>query len=323
MDKRTATVLGILFGGLFLLFFAFLVLAWSAMKGGDHEPALASGSGPQIGVVEVRGAITDEEEGPSKSAGGASSGEVIKNLERFRKNDDIKAIVLRIDSPGGAVGTSQEIYEEVRRVAKQKKVVASMGNMAASGGYYIACACDFVMANPGTLTGSIGVISQFFEVKDFLDGWKVHEETIKSGKYKDIGSPFRTWSDEDRAYFQAIIDDVYGQFVQAVADGRKLPVETVRELAQGKVYTGRQAKAVKLVDDLGGLDDALKKAVELAGATGEPRAVYPPRDNPFSLRELLTSAFHGAALGAASGAVEGVRAAAPRGGLQLLWDGAR
>ena len=323
MDKRTATVLGILFGGLFLLFFAFLVLAWSAMKGGDHEPALASGSGPQIGVVEVRGAITDEEEGPSKSAGGASSGEVIKNLERFRKNDDIKAIVLRIDSPGGAVGTSQEIYEEVRRVAKQKKVVASMGNMAASGGYYIACACDFVMANPGTLTGSIGVISQFFEVKDFLDGWKVHEETIKSGKYKDIGSPFRTWSDEDRAYFQAIIDDVYGQFVQAVADGRKLPVETVRELAQGKVYSGRQAKAVKLVDDLGGLDDALKKAVELAGATGEPRAVYPPRDNPFSLRELLTSAFHGAALGAASGAVEGVRAAAPRGGLQLLWDGAR
>ncbi len=310
MDKRTATVLAVLFGGLFLLFFGFLFFAFQVVKG-DSAAAGMMSTGPQVGVVDIKGVIGDDEHG-------VKADDVVKSLRRFRENSEIVAIVLRIDSPGGAVAPSQEIFAEVRKTAAKKHVVVSMGNLAASGGYYIACGADYIIANGGTLTGSIGVISQFFEVKDLLEGWKVHEETIKSGKYKDIGSPFRTWSDADRAYFQQLIDDVYGQFVQAVADGRKLKVEDVRELAQGRVYTGAQAKEHKLVDALGTMDDALHKAATLAGATGEPRAVYPPKERDFSLREFLSSAFAGAAAGAMSGARSSI--ASP--GLQVLWPGA-
>jgi protease-4 len=311
VDKRAAVVLAVIFGGLFLVLFGFLVLAWSAVKsttasGLDAE--LSTGTGPRIGVVELKGTVGGDGER------GIDADKVVKLLRKYDRDDDVRAVVVRIDSPGGSVAPSQEIYSALRNLRKKKKVVASMGNLAASGGYYIAAAADQIYASPGTLTGSIGVVFTHFNVRGLLEAVKIEETTLKTGKYKDTLSPYRPLNELDREEVQSISEDVYGQFIRDVAEGRGLKEEEVRKLAEGRIYTGRRAKDLRLVDELGGFQDAVAKAWQLAGQSGEPRLQLPPRDMVLSLRELMRGAFGGAAAGVG----EGVRGAAQGGGLQFL-----
>jgi protease-4 len=236
--------------------------------------------GERVAVVRIEGVIVD-------------SRDAIEELRKFRENPNVKAIVLRIDSPGGGVVPSQEIYSEVlkTRTEGRVKVVTSMGNLAASGGYYIAAATDRIVANPGTLTGSIGVIMELANVRGLMEKVGVQSVVIKSGKHKDLASPFRTMSVEDRAILQTVLDDVHDQFIQAVAAGRAMKVDQVRDLADGRIFTGRQARTVKLVDELGDLQDAIKLAGKMGGIAGEPRVVETRKR--FSLRDLLGNVFDG------------------------------
>jgi protease-4 len=310
LDKRAAIVLGVIFGGLFLVLFGFMLLAYSAVKGSTTRVSLETETtvGPRIGIVEAKGTIGELQTGVDPDR-------IVKLLKKYERDDEVKAIVVRVDSPGGAVAPSQEIHDAIQRIKAKKKVVVSMGNLAASGGYYISAPADRIFAEPGTLTGSIGVIFMHFNVKGLLDLARIEETTVKSGKYKDTLSPFRPLRELDREEIQTISDDVYAQFVDAVAQGRNLPEARVREIAEGRIYTGRRAKELKLVDELGGFDDALAAAWSLAGQTGEPKVQYPPRDRDLSLRDLL----HGAFQGAFQGATEGVRsAAAGEGGIMFL-----
>src|SRR5439155_8373722 len=260
--------------------------------------------GARIGIVEAKGTI-------GELPAGVDPDKVVKLLKKYEKDDDVKAIVLRVDSPGGAVAPSQEIHDAVARIKGKKKVVVSMGNLAASGGYYISAPADKIYAEPGTLTGSIGVIFMHFNVRGLLEWAKVDETTLKAGKYKDTLSPFRPLQDTDREEIQSLSDDVYGQFVKAVAEGRGIPEARVREIAEGRIYTGRKAKELKLVDELGGLDEAVQAAWTLAGQSGEAKVPYPPREQELSLRALMRGMFQGAA--------EGVRTVVPgTGGVQSL-----
>src|SRR3954462_13467629 len=208
-----------------------MFLAWSAVKSTSFTSDVESSAGARVGIVEAKGTIGDLQNG-------TDSDKIVKLLRKYEKDDDIKAIVLRVDSPGGAVAPSQEIHDAVKRVKAKKKVIVSMGGLAASGGYYISAPADRIFAEPGTLTGSIGVIFMHFNVRGLLEAVKIEETTLKSGKYKDTLSPFRPVQDTDREEIQGISDDVYGQFVQAVAEGRKLPEAKVREIAEGRIYTG-------------------------------------------------------------------------------------
>lgn len=264
MDRRAAWILGLVFGGLFLCLFAFLALAWAAVNTGR------SGSfarGDRVGVVEVTGVIADGKT-------------TLKELRDFAENDGIRAIVVRVDSPGGSVGPSQEIYEAIHSTREKKHVVVSMGSIAASGGFYIACAGEKVFANPGTLTGSIGVIAQFPNVTGLLHWAGIGMQTITAGKMKDVGSPFREMTPDERAYLQSTLADVHEQFIGAVASGRSLSADDVRKFADGRVFTGRKAKELKLVDELGGLQDAVREAGKLGGIQGEPRIEYPTKERP-------------------------------------------
>ena len=311
MDKRAAVVLGIIFGGLFLVLFAFLLLAWSAVKTTTAaiDSETSTSVGPRVAVVECRGTVGDREQG-------IDSEKIVRLLRKYEKDRDVKAIVVRVDSPGGAVAPSQEIYAALRKLRAKKKVVVSMGNLAASGGYYISAAADRIFASPGTLTGSIGVIFMHFNVRGLLETVKVEQTTLKSGKYKDTLSPFRSLQEQDRNEVLGISDDVYGQFIHDVAEGRGLSEEEVRKIAEGRIYTGRQAKELKLVDELGGFDDAVASAWQLAGQSGEPRVQMPPKETPLSLRELMRGAF----FGATRGALDASRGSA-RTGLQFLAPG--
>lgn len=214
----------------------------------------------RLGLVEVKGMITD-------------ASETIRQISKFRKDHGIKGVVLRIDSPGGAVAPSQEIYTEVLKLKSQKKVFASMGSVAASGGYYIASAADQIIANPGTLTGSIGVIMTFANVEQLMSKIGLRPETMKSGKFKDTGSPTRPMTPEERKLLQSVVDNVYSQFVDAVAKGRKMEYDKVKELADGRIYTGKQAFDLKLVDRLGSLEDTISLLGKAVGIEGEPKVV--------------------------------------------------
>ena len=271
--KRTVRTALALLGLLVLAVIGVALLASLALDTGWF-------GGERVAIIRIEGVITD-------------SRETIEELRRFRDNPSIKAVVLRIDSPGGGVVPSQEIHTEVLKARKggRLKVVASMGNLAASGGYYIAAATDKIVANPGTLTGSIGVIMELANVQGLLEKVGVQSVVIKSGRYKDLASPFRAMSKEDRGLLQNVLDDVHDQFIQAVAAGRALKVEEVRPLADGRIFTGRQARTAKLVDELGDLQDAIKLAARLVGIEGEPRVVEPRKR--FSLRDLLENSFLG------------------------------
>ena len=239
-------------------------------------PDLDLSSDDRIALIRVEGVILDSQT-------------TIGELKRFSENPSVKAIVIRIDSPGGGVVPSQEIYDAVKRIRNKnnKAVIASMGSVAASGGYYIAAATDRIVANPGTLTGSIGVIMETANVEGLLQKIGVEGVIIKSGKYKDVGSPLRKMSADERGLLQAVMDDVHKQFIEAVAEGRSLELRAAQALVDGRVFTGRQAKEAKLVDELGDLEDAIQLAAEVVGIEGEPKVVEPRRR--FSLREILDS----------------------------------
>lgn len=249
--------------GLFVLciiLFSFAVFFYAYLTGGETK-VLALLGGDVVGVLEIEGSIE-------------SSREAIRGLKRFVETRGIKAVVVRIDSPGGAVAPTQEIYDEIVKVRKEKPVVASLGSVAASGGYYIASACDRVIANPGTLTGSIGVIMELGNIEELMKKLGVKGYAIKSGPHKDVGSPFRALTPEGRAILQGLVDNVHGQFVSAVAKGRKMPEAKVRELADGRIFSGQQAKELGLVDELGGLENAIEAAAKRAGIEGVPQVVY-------------------------------------------------
>jgi protease-4 len=220
--------------------------------------------GEKIGVIPVEGPIVD-------------SGPILTQLIKFRKDEAIKVIILRIDSPGGGVGPSQEIYREVRRTIEKKKVIASLGSLAASGGYYVASAANKIVANPGTITGSIGVIMEFLRLENLLKKIGVSLEVLKSGEFKDLGSPHREMSEREKALITALISDVQKQFVDAVARGRGLSVEEVMEIADGRIFSGAQAKDLGLVDRLGNFQDAVLLAKEMAEIKGEATMVYPEK----------------------------------------------
>jgi protease-4 len=213
--------------------------------------------GDKVALIRVEGTILD-------------SKDTIDQIKDFTKDPSTKAIVLRIDSPGGAVAPSQEIYEEVRKAIAKKKIVVSMGSVAASGGYYIASPASRIFANPGTLTGSIGVIMEIPNFEGLMNKLGIKTEVVKAGRHKDIASIFRGMKKEDREILQGVLDNVHEQFITAVANGRKMLPEDVRKIADGRVFTGEQALKAGLVDELGNLEDAVKAAGQLAGIKGEP-----------------------------------------------------
>ena len=227
----------------------------------------------RVGVVEIKGVLAD-------------SRTIIKQLDRYSDDSSIKAIVLRINSPGGAVGPAQEILREVEKVRLKKKIVASLGTVAASGGYYIASGADLIMANRGTATGSIGVIMQFTNVQGLTKKIGLDFFDLHAGRYKDVGSPFRPMTPEDKAYLQVLIDNIYQQFLNDVSRNRKIPLAKLKVLAEGKVYTGEQAQQIGLVDDFGNLPDAIDKAGALGGIKGKVEATYPEKEG-FSILRLL------------------------------------
>ena len=250
--------LGILFGVVLVFFTAVFFFAYST--GGDLK-VLALFSGDGVGVLLIEGAIDD-------------SRAVLAELRRFREMPWVKAIVVRVDSPGGAVAPTQEIFEEIQRAKMKKPFIASMGSTAASGGYYIASACDKILANAGTLTGSIGVIMQLTNVEELMKKVGVKGFNVKSGVNKDLGSPFQPLSPEGRQILQSLVDNVHSQFVAAVAQSRGMDEAVVRKLADGRIYSGEQAKDLGLVDQIGTLEDAIDVAAKRAGIAGEPAVYY-------------------------------------------------
>jgi len=228
--------------------------------------------GDKVALVRIEGPIID-----SKSP--------IDEIKEYVKDPSVKAIVLRVDSPGGAVAPSQEIYEEVRKAVAKKKIVVSMGSLAASGGYYISAPASRIVANPGTLTGSIGVIMEIPNLEGLMNKVGVKTEVIKSGRHKDIASVFRGIGREEREILQGVLDDVHDQFIKAVAEGRKMLPDQVRKLADGRIFTGNQAVGMGLVDELGNLEDAIKVAAKLSGIKGEPDVVS--KKEKFSLMDIV------------------------------------
>lgn len=257
-------------GALMLCMMFFGLLAVAALFSDRSELTVS----PGVGLVEVKGLIVDPLE-------------TVKQLHDFTKNDKVKAVVLRIDSPGGVVGPSQEIWSAVKALREKKPVIVSMGSVAASGGYYIAAPATLIYANPGTITGSIGVLMKFSNLEGLMNKVGMKAFTLKTGKFKDVGSPARTMSAEERAMLQAVIDSTHGQFVRAVAAGRKLPEAQVRELADGRIFSGEQALAHKLVDRLGTLQDALVEAGRAGGIEGEPPLIKPPKKKKLLLDMLV------------------------------------
>jgi protease-4 len=232
--------------------------------------------GEKVGIIEITGIITD-----SKS--------VIHNLKRFREDNSIKAIVLRIDSPGGGVGPAQEIFREIRKTVGVKKIVASMGAVAASGGYYIAAGTDGIVANPGTITGSIGVIIRFANFEDLLSKIGLTPVVVKSGEYKDTGSPVRKMTKEERKILQNFVNQIHKQFIIAVAEGRNMDQSKVEPLADGRIFTGEEAKNLGLIDRIGNLEDAVEWAGRMAGIEGKISAVYARKKKLPFLKYIIDS----------------------------------
>jgi protease IV len=239
--------------------------------------------GPRVAIVELEGVIIEVDD-------------IVRELKAHRENPTVRAVVLRINSPGGVVGPTQELHDAVRRLREAgKPVVASLGAVAASGGYYVAVACDQIYANRGTLTGSIGVIMQLPNFEQLMKKIGVDYVVVKAGQFKDVGNFARPMTADERRVMQALLDDVHGQFIDAVAAGRKLSREEVLRFADGRVFSGAQAKELRMVDALGGLEDAVQAAARLAGIPGTPGLIQPKRR--FSIMELLRSQLGGSAFG--------------------------
>lgn len=266
MDKKRAFFQAFLL--LFILALIFSAVSLLILKGG-FSPIHAS----KIGVINIEGVISD-------------ATVITKQIEKLRKDDSIKAIIIRINSPGGAVAPTQEIYKEIKKTTKEKRVIASIGSIGASGGYYIACAADRIVANPGTITGSIGVIMNFVQVQELLKKLGIKVSSLKSGKFKDIGAPYRNMTEEEKKLIMDMLMEVKDQFVRAVAEGRHLPVEEVKKIADGRILLGSQAKRLGLVDELGNFQDAIELAKKLAHIKGRIKLVY-PRYKGFSILDRI------------------------------------
>lgn len=266
--KKTLFIVLAVVAGLFFLSL-FAVTAVLGLSGQEVSPGFGTG----VGVVEVIGPIV-------------SPDEPVRLLNKYRDSKQVKAIVLRVESPGGGVAASQEIYEAVWRARDSKPVVCSMGEVAASGGYYIACACDTIVANPGTLTGSIGALMEFMTAEELIRKVGLRFEVVKAGEVKDVGSLSRRMTPAERAMLQAMLDDVHLQFMEAVADGRGIDLDSLRPYADGRVFTGRQAWSLGLVDTLGTLDDAISIAGRMGGLKDPPRVIR-EKKRKRSLYDLL------------------------------------
>lgn len=251
--------------GIFLLLcvgIAFFALVYVLGSARDDKTSFALNN--KVGVVKVEGFIGDTHD-------------IIEQINQFAKDDNVKAIIIRIDSPGGGVAPSQEIYSAIVDVKKNKKVVASMGAVAASGGYMIACAADKIVANPGTVTGSISAIMHFANVEELLKKIGLKSSVVKSGKFKDIGSPVRDMTSEEKELLQELVDDIYDQFLDMVAQNRNIPKKNLENVADGRVFTGRQAHKLGLVDYLGDMGYAVTLAGEMSGIKGKPEVIYPKK----------------------------------------------
>ena len=272
--KRSNLLFWLISGGGVFLFFIICLLAIASYFTNDTSGSI-SFSGNQVASLELEGIIAD-------------SGDFLDQLKEYGNRSGVKSVVVRINSPGGGVAASQEIYEAIKKFRSEtdKKVVVSMSSVAASGGYYIACGADKIFANPGTVTGSIGVIAEWYNYGDLLRWAKMQNVVIKSGDFKDAGSATRPLTDEERAYFQSLIGDMYDQFVAAVAESRNLQKDQVRKLADGRVYTGQQALKYGLVDELGTLQDAIDAAAKLGGIDGSP-VILKPTKRRLSLLDFL------------------------------------
>jgi len=268
MSHRTPWVIaGIAVGVAFLLFASLMMV--NALR--DSGPLIA---GKSVGLVEVEGVISD-------------SRRIVREIRRLSKEPDIPVILLSVNSPGGVVTPSHEIYSELKQAkARGKKLVVSMGTLAASGGYYISSPADCIVANPSTITGSIGVIMEFPQMEGLFKKLGISVEVVKSRELKDIGSPYRPMKPEEKELLRDMVLDVYDQFVGVVAEGRRLPKDSVEKMADGRIFSGRQAQKLGLVDSLGTLQDAIRIAGNLAGIKGEPKVVRLPR--PFRLRDFLS-----------------------------------
>lgn len=285
---RTALIAAGVGVGIVVLFLGTVWVFMAALS----EEGLPTG-GAKVAVVEIEGIIVD---------GSAA----VRELREHAENPSIKAVVLRVNSPGGVVAPTQEIFGAIQRARKAgKPVVASLGAVAASGGYYVAVAADRIYANPGTLTGSIGVVMQLANLEGLLKKVGVEYVVVKAGAYKDVGNFARTMSPEERRMLQALLDDVYSQFVEAVSEGRGLEKKDVLAFAEGRIYSGQQALALKMVDELGGFEEAVEAAGKLANISGRPKLVYPRKK--FSFRDLLESRLGLAGVGPLLPALSGIR----------------
>ncbi|HLC43082.1 MAG TPA: signal peptide peptidase SppA [Methylomirabilota bacterium] len=254
--------------GVLVFFFGSVLLFLSFLGDGGGFPG-----GQRVALIEVEGVIL-------------SGDEIVRELKEHLDNAAVRAVVVRINSPGGVVAPTQEIYQQIRKVRERgKPVVASLGSVAASGGYYIAAACDRIYANPGSLTGSIGVVMQLANLEGVLKKIGVEYVVVKAGRHKDIGNFSRTMTPEERKILQDLLDDVHGQFVNAVAEGRRLDRSEVLGFADGRIFSGQQAKDLKMVDALGGLEEAIDAAAKLGGIVGRPKILYPRKR--FSVFDLM------------------------------------
>lgn len=272
MKKRPFLIASLTVAGIFIFFLLVIFTAGMFRTG-----SVVVSVGDKLGVLEVEGPIVDARR-------------MIEQIKEFRDHNNIKAVVLRIDSPGGGVGPSQEIYAELLRLADEKPLVVSMGSVAASGGYYLAVAGERIFANPGTITGSIGVIMSFPNYQELMGKVGIQTEVVKSGRFKDIGSATRTFSAADRGLLQEMIDDVHQQFVEAISAGRHMPIDRLQPFVDGRIFTGRQAKEVGLIDELGTLSDAIKYAASVAGIDDDPDLVYPEPEKINFIDRYLQSA---------------------------------
>ena len=260
---------GFIIGGITLVVFYLIILFGFFMLGDGR----VSFGGSAVAVVEIRGVVHE-------------SRSILEKLIEYRDDSNIRAIIVRIDSPGGSVGPTQEVFTEIRRTLEIKPVVASLGGTCASGGYYIAAACSFIVANPGTLTGSIGVIMEFINVEGLMEWVGLKSTNIKSGEFKDIGNYARRITPKENKLLQDVVDDVHLQFVDAISMGRNLPREKVVEFADGRLFTGSQALQLNLVDELGNFQDAVRVSAQLAGLD-KPLEVYWPKQRKLSYLDLF------------------------------------
>ena len=275
MARKRDVVVGVVIALVFLFALGFMGLMFIGLLSPDADIGFA-GLGGNIGVVEMFGLMTEESGRP-----------VIQQLDRWADSRSIKAIIVHINSGGGEVAISQEIHAAIRRASEQKPVVAAMASVSASGGYYIACASDRIIANPGTITGSIGVRMGFLTFRGLMEKLGVESETVKSGEFKDVGSYSRPMTRKEELMLQSVVMDAYEQFVQAVSEGRGMDKEEVYPLADGSIFTGLQAWNLGLVDTLGGLQEGTELAAELAGIEGEPRIVRPHKKKKLTPFDLL------------------------------------